>query len=148
MAAGAGSNGREASYIARTADIRGAAGIIPPGRRAVAASFSDAAESRVCCTDSDRRILFIEHELKECVMILVTGATGNIGKELVSQLLAEKGQQLRVVSRDERKLLNLDPDVERLIGDLRERTTVERAVRGVDQLFLVWSLVDESHDAD
>ena len=46
-------------------------------------------------------------------MILVTGATGNIGKELVSQLLAEKGQQLRVVSRDERKLLNLDLDVER-----------------------------------
>jgi (4-alkanoyl-5-oxo-2,5-dihydrofuran-3-yl)methyl phosphate reductase len=81
-------------------------------------------------------------------MILVTGATGNIGKELVAQLLAGKGQPLRVVSRDERKLLNLDPDVERLIGDLRERSTVERAVRGVDRLFLVWSLVDESHEAD
>jgi uncharacterized protein YbjT (DUF2867 family) len=35
-----------------------------------------------------------------------------------------------------------------LIGDVRERSTVERAVKGADRLFLLWSLVDESHDAD
>ena len=80
-------------------------------------------------------------------MILVTGATGNIGKELVAQLSAQ-GHPLRVVSRDERKVFQLDPGVERTIGDLRERSTVERAVKGVDRLFVVTGLVDERHSAD
>ena len=35
-------------------------------------------------------------------MILVTGGTGNVGAELVHQLL-EKGQTVRVLTRDARK---------------------------------------------
>jgi uncharacterized protein YbjT (DUF2867 family) len=35
-------------------------------------------------------------------MIFVTGATGNIGSELV-KLLVAKGEAVRVISRDEKK---------------------------------------------
>jgi (4-alkanoyl-5-oxo-2,5-dihydrofuran-3-yl)methyl phosphate reductase len=80
-------------------------------------------------------------------MILVTGATGNIGKELVGQLVG-KGHPLRVISRDERKVVHLDPAVERVIGDLRDQATAERAVKGVDRLFVVPAPLDESHALD
>jgi uncharacterized protein YbjT (DUF2867 family) len=46
------------------------------------------------------------------LMILLTGATGNIGTELV-KLLVAKGASLRVVSRDEKKVAQLDPRIER-----------------------------------
>jgi (4-alkanoyl-5-oxo-2,5-dihydrofuran-3-yl)methyl phosphate reductase len=80
-------------------------------------------------------------------MILVTGATGNIGKELVPQLLA-KGEVLRVVTRDAAKVAALDPKVERTIGDLRDDATVKRAVAGVDAVFLVGIIADASQTAD
>ncbi len=69
-------------------------------------------------------------------MILVTGATGHIGKELIPQLL-ETGQPLRVLVRDERKVAGLDPRVERAVGDLEQPATLAAALRGVDSLFLL-----------
>ena len=48
-------------------------------------------------------------------MILVTGATGNIGRELVPILL-EAGQPVRVFTRDERKVAHLDACVERAVS--------------------------------
>ena len=80
-------------------------------------------------------------------MILVTGATGNIGRELVPQLLA-KGEALRVVTRDAAKIGALDPRVERIIGDLRDGATVKRAVAGADAVFLVGIIADASQTAD
>ena len=47
-------------------------------------------------------------------MILVTGATGNIGTELVKQLRTE-GARMRVITRDEIKVSHLDGSVERVI---------------------------------
>ena len=52
-------------------------------------------------------------------MILVTGATGHIGKELIP-LLSENGQSIRVLVRDERKVAHLDPHIERAVGDLND----------------------------
>ena len=49
-------------------------------------------------------------------MILLTGATGNIGKELLP-LLMETGQPVRVLVRDERKVAHLDAGIERAVGD-------------------------------
>lgn len=80
-------------------------------------------------------------------MILVTGATGNIGKELVPQLLA-KGESLRVVTRDPAKVAALDSRIDRVIGDLRDGATVKRAVTGTDAVFLVGIIADASQTAD
>jgi (4-alkanoyl-5-oxo-2,5-dihydrofuran-3-yl)methyl phosphate reductase len=80
-------------------------------------------------------------------MILVTGATGNIGKELVPQLLA-KGEAVRVVTRDAAKVAALDKRVERTVGDLKDADTVTRAVAGADAVFLVGIIADTTQTAD
>ena len=80
-------------------------------------------------------------------MILLTGATGNIGTELV-KLLAANGVSLRVISRDERKVAQLDSRIERIIGDLHEVAVVQRALQGIDKLFMIPVLLDPDHDAD
>ncbi|HET9912936.1 MAG TPA: SDR family oxidoreductase [Anaerolineales bacterium] len=69
-------------------------------------------------------------------MILVTGATGNIGKELIP-LLLQTGQLVRVLTRDEHKVAHLDARVERAVGDLDKPETLRMAVKGVERLFLV-----------
>ena len=69
-------------------------------------------------------------------MILITGATGNVGKELVPQLL-EAGNQLRVFVRDPQKVAHLDSCVERFVGDLNKPETLNAALEGVKRLFLL-----------
>jgi len=69
-------------------------------------------------------------------MILITGATGHIGKELIP-LLLESGQSIRVLVRDERKVAHLDARVERVVGDLDKPETLLPAVKGVERIFLV-----------
>jgi dihydroflavonol-4-reductase len=62
--------------------------------------------------------------------ILVTGATGLVGNNVV-RLLLERGQQVRVLVResaDPRPLEGLD--VERATGDVRDAESVARACRG------------------
>jgi dihydroflavonol-4-reductase len=65
--------------------------------------------------------------------ILVTGATGFLGNALVP-LLVEDGHQVRVVARGEA------PEAERLgcelfRGDLRDPSTAQKALAGVDALY-------------
>ena len=69
-------------------------------------------------------------------MILITGATGHIGKELIP-LLLKSGQSIRVLVRDERKVAHLDPCIERAIGDLNDPASLTSAVKGVERVFLV-----------
>lgn len=69
-------------------------------------------------------------------MILITGATGNIGRELIP-LLLEKGGPIRVLVRDGRKVAHLDGCVERVVGDLDRPETLIPAVIGVERIFLV-----------
>ncbi len=69
-------------------------------------------------------------------MILVTGATGNVGRPLVPQLL-DQGAQVRVLIRDETKAAHLGHRVERAVGDLDKPDTLALALRGIEQLFLV-----------
>lgn len=69
--------------------------------------------------------------------VLVTGASGFVGAAVVRRLLAE-GAGVRVLLRatsDPRNLEGLD--VERTIGDLTDRASLERAVAGCESLFHV-----------
>lgn len=60
-------------------------------------------------------------------MILVTGATGNVGQHVVRGL-AESGQQVRTFSRSAGPYR----------GDLRDPDALSAALDGVDTVFLLW----------
>jgi uncharacterized protein YbjT (DUF2867 family) len=67
----------------------------------------------------------------------VTGATGNVGGEVVS-LLAEAGE-VRALLRD--PVTAMLPDgVQTVRGDLRDPAGLHAALDGVDRAFLVWPL--------
>ena len=69
-------------------------------------------------------------------MILVTGATGTVGSELVQQLL-EKKQEVRVFTRDASKIAHLGNRVSCAEGDLSKPETLEAAMQDVERIFLV-----------
>ncbi|MFF0142826.1 NAD(P)H-binding protein [Streptomyces sp. NPDC005227] len=69
-------------------------------------------------------------------MILVTGATGNIGRELTRELDA-MGAELRLFVRDPARTVGLSDRAERAVGDLGEPSTLTPAFAGVDKLFLL-----------
>lgn len=74
-------------------------------------------------------------------IILVTGGTGTIGSELVSQLLKYKPKQVRVFSRNESRQyyllekLNHPQNLRTLIGDIRDKERLSFAMKGVDVVF-------------
>jgi uncharacterized protein YbjT (DUF2867 family) len=69
-------------------------------------------------------------------MLLVTGATGHVGRELVRELDAT-GTAFRVLVRDPARAAGLPERAERVIGDLDTPTTLTPALHGVQQLFLL-----------
>ncbi|MEU2103114.1 NAD(P)H-binding protein [Nocardia sp. NPDC019255] len=68
-------------------------------------------------------------------MILVTGATGNVGAELV-RTLSGSGEQVRALVRDPAKAV-LPPGAEPVTGDLNRPETLADALDGVDGMFLL-----------
>jgi len=68
--------------------------------------------------------------------ILVTGATGNVGRQLVAQLRAA-GHAVRALTRNP-KSANLPGDVEVVAGDLSAPDTLDTCLDGIDDVFLVW----------
>ena len=71
-------------------------------------------------------------------MILVTGATGTVGRELVRQLL-EGGHQVRVLVRDERRLGALAARVQVSTGNLDDPASLRPALSGISRVFLLTS---------
>ncbi len=69
------------------------------------------------------------------IMILITGATGQIGRELIRQLIPT-GAPLRAFVRQPARA-DLPASVERVAGDFSEPTTFVPALRGVDHVFLL-----------
>jgi dTDP-L-rhamnose 4-epimerase len=72
--------------------------------------------------------------------ILITGGAGFIGRHVAKALLA-RGDRVRVldslieqVHPHRNRPEELDPEVELVVGDVRDDTTVMRALRGVDKL--------------
>ena len=69
-------------------------------------------------------------------MILVSGATGNVGAAAVAELAA-KGEKVRAFVRDEAKAASrLGGATELAVGDLSDRGSIARALDGVDAVLL------------
>ncbi|MER5279462.1 NAD(P)H-binding protein [Streptomyces sp. NPDC002809] len=69
-------------------------------------------------------------------MILVTGATGNIGSALLAELHASGAGPLRGLTRDAARAV-FPEGVEAVEGDFADTASLERALDGVRSLFLV-----------
>jgi uncharacterized protein YbjT (DUF2867 family) len=68
--------------------------------------------------------------------VLVTGATGRVGRHVVAGLRAA-GVTVRTLVRTP-ELAGFPPDVELIHGDITDAATVRRAAAGVDAAFLLW----------
>jgi len=68
--------------------------------------------------------------------VLVTGATGTVGGELVKALL-QRGADVRAFTRKQPKPGTFPGAVEIAIGDLTDPVSVAEATKGVDALFLL-----------
>ena len=67
----------------------------------------------------------------------VTGATGFLGSH-VARVLAEQGAELRLLVRPTSDLRNLDGlSADRVVGDLRDSASIEKALAGCDVVFHV-----------
>lgn len=71
-------------------------------------------------------------------MILVTGATGQLGAAVVDRLLERGGQQVAALVRDEHKAAGLaDRGVDLRLGDYDDTDALARAMVGIDRVLLV-----------
>lgn len=68
------------------------------------------------------------------VMILITGATGNVGRPLIARLLRE-GAEVRAISRDP-GAANLPPEVHLVQGNPTKPDTIMGAMSGCSALFV------------
>ncbi len=72
--------------------------------------------------------------------LLITGGTGSFGNAVMERFLDSDISEIRIFSRDEkkqddmRKLYN-NPKIKFYIGDVRDRHSVDTAMRGVDYVF-------------
>ncbi|MEU6720340.1 NAD(P)H-binding protein [Nonomuraea sp. NPDC046802] len=71
-------------------------------------------------------------------MILVTGATGNVGRQVVAQL-RDTGVHVRALTRDLGSA-HLPHGVEAALGDLSAPETIETGMRDVEAVFMIWPL--------
>jgi uncharacterized protein YbjT (DUF2867 family) len=69
-------------------------------------------------------------------MLLITGATGHIGRELVREL-DNRHAALRILVRDPARATDLPERPELVVGDLDNPATLAAAFEGVERLFLL-----------
>src|SRR5579864_3669319 len=71
------------------------------------------------------------------MLAFVTGATGFLGSH-VARVLAEQGADLRLLVRSTSNLRNLEGlKAETSVGDLRDSTSIQKAMSGCDTVFHV-----------
>jgi uncharacterized protein YbjT (DUF2867 family) len=74
--------------------------------------------------------------------VLVLGARGTVGSE-VTRALLDAGARVRILTRSSNGLAHLPDTVERLVGDVRDRACLARAMDGVASAFY-----SSPHEAD
>lgn len=74
-------------------------------------------------------------------MILITGATGFIGRPITKKLIDE-GQNVRVFTRDGRRAKALFPKADIFVGDITSKDSVIRSMKGVTKVIHLAGLVD------
>ncbi|HXP08665.1 MAG TPA: NmrA family NAD(P)-binding protein [Acidobacteriaceae bacterium] len=74
--------------------------------------------------------------------VLVTGGTGNVGGAVVTELL-KRGADVRVLARKQPDASRVPAGAEVAIGDLLDPVSLEKAVDGVDKLFLLNAVVTD-----
>lgn len=73
--------------------------------------------------------------------LLITGGTGSFGNAMLKRMLLRSDlKEIRIFSRDEKKqddMKNLydDPRITYVIGDVRNRASVDAAMKGIDAVF-------------
>ena len=72
--------------------------------------------------------------------LLITGGTGSFGNAVLRRFLDTNIKEIRIFSRDEKKQDDLrkkyaNEKVKFFIGDVRDRPSVDRAIKGVDYIF-------------
>jgi UDP-glucose 4-epimerase len=72
--------------------------------------------------------------------LLITGGTGSFGNAVLTRFLDSDIKEIRIFSRDEKKQDDMrhrlqSPKVKFYIGDVRDKRSVDGAVRGVDYIF-------------
>src|SRR6266581_7880603 len=70
--------------------------------------------------------------------VLVTGATGRVGRVVIDQLLAA-GVPVRALTRRSAAAAGLPPAVEVATGDLTMPESLDAALQGAGAVFLVWT---------
>jgi uncharacterized protein YbjT (DUF2867 family) len=80
--------------------------------------------------------LLLWREERGNTMYLITGATGNVGSEVVKQLLAS-GRKVRVFTRDAAKVARWGDQVEVAVGDMTSPESFAKAVTGLEGVFLM-----------
>ncbi|NQU32459.1 MAG: polysaccharide biosynthesis protein [Bacteroidetes bacterium] len=73
-------------------------------------------------------------------ILLITGGTGSFGNAVLNRFLDTEIKEIRIFSRDEKKQDGMrhrlnSPKVKFYIGDVRDKRSVDYAVRGVDFIF-------------
>ncbi|MBA2713656.1 MAG: NAD(P)H-binding protein, partial [Rubrobacteraceae bacterium] len=85
---------------------------------------------------SSERVKTTEKRRKTMTKMLVTGATGNVGSQVIRELL-ERDVPVRAFVRDPNKAsAMLGEGVELAVGDYGDPESVRRALEGVDAIFL------------
>ncbi|MFI1916863.1 NAD(P)H-binding protein [Nocardia sp. NPDC020380] len=79
-------------------------------------------------------------------MIVITGATGTIGSEVVRQL-AERGEKVRAVTRDPEQA-RVPEGVEVVRGDYADPASLAAAFAGAEAAFLVGQVTPDNSDVD
>ena len=72
--------------------------------------------------------------------LLITGGTGSFGNAVLKRFLDSDIKEIRIFSRDEKKQDDMrhhlqNPKVKFYIGDVRDKRSVDGAMRGVDYIF-------------
>jgi uncharacterized protein YbjT (DUF2867 family) len=73
---------------------------------------------------------------EKTMKVLVTGATGRVGSEVVKSLL-QRGVDVRALTRKQPKPGTFPGAVEIALGDLSDPVSIAEALRSVDKLFLL-----------